>query len=118
MMNSKGNIQMLGHRSLTATAATFFFLLAGLAVAHADPAGAWKLIAGKTQICDLTLAADHTATGCTGIAKWKPTSAGVTLYSGNGSVYGVLASKGDTFVGKSFGYEQTLTLSHTELAVR
>jgi hypothetical protein len=107
---------MLKHRSLTATAATFFFLLAGLAVAHADPAGPWKLTVGKSPTCDLTLAADHTATGCVGIAKWKPTSAGMTLYTGNGSVYGVLATKGDIYVGKSFGFQQTLTLSHTELA--
>jgi hypothetical protein len=103
---------MLRHRSLSATAATFFFLLAGLAIAHADPAGPWKLTLGKTDSCNLTLAADRTATGCTGVAKWKPTPAGLTLYTGNGSVYGILASKGDIYVGKTFGYEQTLTLSH------
>lgn len=101
---------MLKHRSLTATAATFFFILLG--VAHADIPGPWKLTVGKADPCALTLSADFSAAGCTGIAKWKPTHSGLTLFTGNGSVYGVLQTKGDTYVGKSFGIEQVLTLSH------
>jgi len=109
---------MLRHRSLSATAATFFFLLVGIAVAHADPAGSWKLTVGKTEACTLTLADDRSATGCEGVAKWKPTSSGLTLYAGNGSVYSVLAAKGDSFVGHTFGVEQSVTLSHATIAAR
>ena len=84
---------MLKHRSLAATAATFFFLLAG--VASADVAGSYKLAIGSATPCAVTLAADGTAAGdCFSVAKWNPTPAGVNLLTAGGTLYAVLKTKG------------------------
>ena len=104
---------MLKHRSLSTTAATFFFILVGIGIAYADVApGEWKLTAGQAQACSLTLAADRSATGCPGVARWKPTQSGLLLIAPNGDVYAQLKAKDETFQGKTFGVETKVTLSH------
>jgi hypothetical protein len=108
-MNKEGIVQMFKHRSLTATAATFFFLLVG--AAHADVAGSWKLAVGKNS-CDLTLAADGTATGCADVAKWKATPAGLNLLTNYDALYGVLKVSGDTYAGNRVSDQRKITLSH------
>jgi hypothetical protein len=111
MQNVEGNIQMLKHRSLAATAATFFFLLAG--VASADVAGSYKLAVGSRTPCSLTLAADGSATGdCVNVAKWSPTPSGLTLLSANSTVVGVLTAKGNGYEGHTADLAHKIVLSH------
>jgi hypothetical protein len=103
---------MLKHRSLSATAMTFFLILVGAGVAHADAAGAWKLATTGAETCNITLAADGTATGCTNITKWKARGSSLAFYAANGDVVGLLKAKGDTYVGNHMGDNHAMTLSH------
>lgn len=102
---------MLKHRSLTATAATFFFLLVGAAAHAQGTPGAYKLAIGNNT-CDLTLAADGSATGCADVAKWKSTPAGLNLLTSYDSLYGVLKAKGDAYDGNRMSDMRKITLSH------
>ena len=101
---------MLKHRSLSATALTFFFLLVG--AAHADVAGPWKLAIGASETCTLTLAADGTANGCGTIAKWRTRGDSLALMAGNNDILGVLKVKGDGYVGNRLDDNRKMILSH------
>ncbi|HEX2590926.1 MAG TPA: AprI/Inh family metalloprotease inhibitor [Rhizomicrobium sp.] len=104
---------MLKHRSLSATALTFFFLLAGMVgAAHADVAGPWKLTTGGEGDCALTLGADGTAQGCAPIAKYKVRGQSIAFYAANGDVISVLKAKGDAYEGNRQGDNHKMTLSH------
>jgi hypothetical protein len=111
MKNNEGNIQMLKHRSLSATAMTFFILLVS-SVAHADVAGSWKLATGSAETCNVTLAADGKADGCAPIAKYKVRGSSLALYAANGDIIGVLKQKGETYEGNRQGDNHKMTLSH------
>lgn len=104
---------MLKHRSLTATAATFFFLLVGVAAAHADAAGSWKLTTiGGGDPCAITLADDGAATGCPAVAKYKVRGSSLAFYAANGDVVGLLKKKGEGYEGNQMSDNQRMILSH------
>jgi hypothetical protein len=92
-------------------------LIAGANAATAAP-GTYKLAIGNKAPCDITLAADGTATyanDCAyggGVARWQAGFNKLDLQKANGETVGLLSAKGDTYVGTRASDGKTLILTH------
>jgi hypothetical protein len=99
-------------------------VFAAVSAAQADPAaGSYKLAIGSNATCEITLAADGSATytaDCAqgaGVAKWQAKYNGVELKTASGETVAILKGKNGSFAGARFADGRSLTLSPDTSAI-